>query len=435
MIKATPFVSALLAILLLCTSVASAASPNCAVRIPQNQHLEVRDGFARFIDANAIQPFLDSLPQVTDQKIHDILHSPDTMWYDEESMIFTYQDSVESVVGLRANCVGRDVGERNRDNPGIAILMNIFGEDYKFLFPFRGVAGTDRVTNLKSLNFWLPPKDAQGKVMPVRWWKTSSRGRWLWVFPDRTIFGELLFQKSPRGEWIPFELRTRVRYLDGWVPNVFRPYASASELSATVKSLRPEWASSASLTRWITAVEDSHTLKPIELKSTAFAATFPPIKGAIDPIPALNDPDLIEELLKAKPFKSMSGKIWKENSQLETYAPGSQEDFSIVPKNYEMGAIAVNEVSCTRCHNDTGRPVKDAEFRAILYGEVWGEDRIFTWHPFKVTPRIFGTFDDGDYPPSRELNPRLISAKLLQQGAPAANDPNYRTLPIPYVRP
>src|SRR5690606_32497143 len=107
------------------------------------------------------------LPQVADSEVNDILHGEDTMWYDEDSMVFLYQDSIETVTGGRANCVGRDVGERNADNPAIAKLMNYFGPDYRFMFPFRTAAGTDNVTNSRVINFWAPPQK-NGQTLPVR---------------------------------------------------------------------------------------------------------------------------------------------------------------------------------------------------------------------------------------------------------------------------
>src|SRR5205814_1001992 len=103
---------------------------------------------------------------------------------------------------------------------------NYFGPDYKFMFPFRTVAGTDNVKNIKTLNFWLPPRQGN-QALPVKYWKLSSRGRWRWAFPVGTVFGEVLYEKSPSGRWLPFEVRTRKRYLDGWDVAMFRPFKKA----------------------------------------------------------------------------------------------------------------------------------------------------------------------------------------------------------------
>ena len=172
-------------------------------------------GLVNFMDIAEISAIKSSLPKINNTKLNNIMHHDDTVWYDEDSMVFSYQDSVETVVGVRANRVGRETGELNRNNPAISRLMNLFGEDKKFRFPFRGAAGTDDVEGVKVVNFWLPPQE-NGNYLPVKWWQASRRGRWHWTFPNGTTFGEVLMIASPRGEWLPFEIRTRTRYSHGW---------------------------------------------------------------------------------------------------------------------------------------------------------------------------------------------------------------------------
>ena len=84
------------------------------------------------------------------------------------------------------------------------------------------------------------------------------------------------------------------------------------------------------------------------------------------------------------------------------------------------GVMPVNEDACNRCHDQTGRELGDLDDRVVLYGEVWGEDRIFTWHLFDASFDAF-TVSDG----SRRVNPRLVQAKLVEQGKPAASDARY----------
>lgn len=406
----------------------SAAANPCEYR-RNNDPLVTRDGYMEFIMPEKFAPYRAALPRLENAAMNAVMHAEDTMWYDDESMVFLYQDSVEVVTGARANCVGRLTGERNRNNPGIAKLMNYFGADYKFKFPFRGVAGTDNVSNLKVFNFWAPPKQ-NDKVLPVKWWKASSRGRWHWVFPVGTVFGEVLYQQGPDGNWYVFEVRTRKRYLDGWVSNVFRPFATAAQLEQAVIARRPQWHRDQNLSHFVEHLRNKDTLSPYTLRSEAYLKVFPPMQGALDRLPVLNDKALIAELLTGYVFRSTEGEIWKENGQLETYAPASDDQFSIVPKGYEMGMIAVNEESCNRCHLETGRKLGEFEFDIQLYGEVWGEDRIFTWHLFLPHQYIYSTFDDTDG--SRKVNPRMVQANLLRNERTAANDPNYRQLPTPY---
>lgn len=423
-------VRAILACAVLCFGGIAWGAPEAAPCEPRalDPTLATRDGYVEFVKPDVLRPFKDALPRVDDPATQAVMNAADTMWYDEESMVFLYQDSVETVTGGRANCVGRKVGERNRDNV-IGKLLGYFGPDFRFKAPFRTAAGTDKVTNVKVFNFWAPPKQA-GRPLPVKWWKKSSRGRWHWVFPVGTVFGEVLYQRAPDGRWLVFELRTRTRYLDGWAVDMFRPYRTAAELASAIVAKRPGWESDTNLARVVRHLQDGSNLQPASMTSEAYHKVFPEIRGALDLVPEIADKALLAELLTGPAFQSVEGAVWKEHGSLETYAPSSTADFGIVPKGYDMGLIPVNEVSCNRCHEHTGHPLADFEFDIILYGEMWGEDRIFTWHLFEPHRYIWDTWDDVDG--SRKVNPRMVQANLLRNERPAANDPTYRQLPIPY---
>jgi hypothetical protein len=393
--------------------------------------LPVRDGFVQFMPDALLGPLKAALPEVEDPVLAEILASPDTMWFDEQSMVFLYQDSVESVVGGRANCVGRMTGERNQGSP-IAKLMNLFGPDYRFKFPFRKAAGTEAAGEVRTLNFWSPPR-AAGKALPTKWWKTSSRGRWNWVFPVGTVMGEVLFVDAPDGAQHVFEIRIRKRYRDGWDVDAFRPFKSAAELATAVKTRRPDWASTPALKRYVDHLASPATLSAAKMESVAFKKIFPTIEGWLDVLPDAGDAALITDLLTTTPFVSVEGTIWKEDGAKETYAPASAAPYGVVPKGYDLGLIPVNEVSCNRCHDQVGHPLGDFEFDVILYGEIWGEDRIFTWHLFEPHRYVFDTWDDSDSS-SRKLSDRLSRAGLLKNERPAASDPLYKQLPVPYAR-
>lgn len=408
---------------------ASQAWGLCEPPSTQPTGLTVKDGYMDFLSPSELQPLKVRLPSVGDAEVESRMQSPDTMWYDEESMVFLYQDSIETVVGGRANCVGRKVGEANVAIPAIHKLVNYFGPDFRFGFPFRTAAGTDDVTNVKILNFWSPPR-RNGSVLPVKYWRASARSRWNWTFPVGTLFGEVLFERGSDGNWYVFEIRTRKRYLDGWDPNVFRPFPRAEDMAKAVEAIEPDWYMSTDLRGLVRFLRDSSTLVPHRLESPAYGPLFPPVNGALDPLPAIQNEGLIRTLLTKTQFVSTEGKIWKENASLQTYAPGSQSNFHIVPKNYKMGLIPVNEVSCNRCHSETGRRLGELEFDIQLYGEIWGEDRIFTWHLFEPNPRIYDTWDDADV--SRKVNPKMMTARLLINQNPGAGDADYKPLPSAY---
>jgi len=52
--------------------------------------------------------------------------------------------------------------------------------------------------------------------------------------------------------------------------------------------------------------------------------------------------------------------------------------------------LEVNEETCGRCHRDAGRPFRDWYDNILAYGELWGMDEAFTWHPF-ATERFVDT--------------------------------------------
>ena len=389
---------------------------------------DVRSGFVQFMPADQLAVLKAALPTVADSEVQAALLSSDTMWYDEQSMVFLYQDSMESVVGGRANCVGRLVGETNA--APINRLLNLFGSDYRFNFPFRTAAGTDNTTNTRVINFWVPPRQG-GAVIPTKYWQDTARSHWHWVFPVGTVLGEVLFEQDPTGNYHTFEIRTRKRYSDGWLPNAYRPFRTAKEMASAIMSQRPNWAMSTNLSAVVSHLQDNSKIVPHKWSSAVFAKAFDPINGALDLVPEIEEHDLVKDLLSKYPFKSMEGAVWKRNDGgLETYAPSSAATFNIVPKGYEMGMVAVNEESCNRCHVQTSHPLGDFDDQLILYGEVWGEDRIFTWHLFQPNNHIFQTWDDTDV--SRVVNPNLVKAGLVMKSKVAANDPVYKVLPVPY---
>ncbi len=420
-------------ILLIAVAVSTSAvaeQSNCNYPGDPTAGLAVQDGYMQWIAPSVLAPFKAVLPQVADPQTQAILQSPNTMWYDEGSMVFGYQDSVGDPVGFRAQCVGRATGDANLGGP-IGDLDNLFGADFRFVFPFRKAAGTDNVAVSKVLNFWAPPKQ-DGKVLPVKIWRTVDRGHYYWTFPDNTVIGEVLFEQAPNGNWYPFEIRTRTRYSGGWAVNLFRPFTTAASLAAAIET-QPDWQASIDLGNVVNFLNDNSTLVANHWESKVFAGEFTPIDGALDKIPEITETDLVIKLLTQTPFVSAQGAIWKENATLTSYGPASDSAFNIVPGGYEAGMLPVNEDSCMRCHEQASRAFGDIDFNTVLYGEVWGEDRIFTWHPFKTDQYIYGVWDETQG--SRQLNPKLLQANLIVNEQPSPSDANYHPLSSVFVPP
>lgn len=396
----------------------SAANYKRCFAAVNTEALATRTGYLDFIAPARLAPFKAKLPRVDDDKTMAALRDPDTVWYDELAMIFTYQDSQGDPRGLRANRVGYDTGI-NSTVPDIRKLVDYF-EPNTFKSPFKTVAGADHVPagDLYALNFWRLPKNGSG-VRPVRYWNESN-GRWRWTFPIGTVFGEVLYMRAPDdGSWYVFEIRTRTRYAEGWDVAMFRPFASATEMAAAIRAARPGLGGD--LTSLVQHLERSDNLVAASLQGApVYQGIVAPITGALDFVPGTTDVALIKQLLTTTTFRSVEGAIWKEGGGKETYAPSTKAAFSVVPAQYAMGLIPVNEVSCKRCHDQTGRELGDLDDRIVLYGEMWGEDHIFTWHLFDASFDAF-TVTDG----SRRINPRLVQAGMVQQGKPSTSDGAY----------
>src|SRR5690606_753976 len=133
-----------------------------------------------------------------------------------------------------------------------------------------------------------------------------------WVFPSGTVFGEVLSMRGPTGFNYTFELRTRTKLGNRWLPNVFRPFPTAESLAERIMELRPQWQSQPRLKR---AVE--HLLQPTPRLHLARLADFAHPQrrdfdqtAAVDELPELGDNQLVAELLTTTVFRSAEGEIW-----------------------------------------------------------------------------------------------------------------------------
>lgn len=372
------------------------------------------------------------MPQVADPELLAILESADTMWYSKQSIIPGYQDSAgggEFPIGMRPNTI----------DPGLIAVPGghgwVFRNVGEFHFPFDRPAGSSP-DDLQAVDFFRLPRDESGAIRPVIYWlrePNSSTHRVEWLFPAGTVFGEILFIHDG-GELWPFEIRTRTRNIDSWTSNVFRPFPTAADLAAAlerVRATRAEWASSPEITSLIEHARDPSTLRSATLSERNFPGTFETITGAEDELPALSDDSILRELLMSTPFRSARGAVWKESGDLRAYAPTTSAGFQIVPRGYTGGFLSVDDETCQRCHRDAARPFRDWYPDIILYGELWGGDDTFTWHPF-VTERFVDVRSgrvvdfNGD---NREIRPDWLAAGIIERRSASHSESIYRAVP------
>lgn len=326
-----------------------------------------------------------ALPHVAYKKLQDIFDSADTMWWDKETIVPSYQDCVGdgsfTPIGARANSQGKGVivpeGKR---------LFSADGETWAF--PFAHTGGTDRSTNILIINFMHLPIE-NGTPLPVVYETTDNDGalgglglhEWTWMYPKGALLGEVILLSDSAGTLYPAEVRIRTRYIDGWATNVFRPFPTPARLIDAIQRLRPDWMMQNNLRAFIDHLNDNTTLASASESSPAFNELVS-FNGYLDELPPLGDEQLVRELLTQTTFISAYADVWKKDGAHESYAASTSESFSVVPNNYEAGLLPVNETTCTQCHQDAGRLIEDFEPAAVLYGDIWGSDQIFSFHPW-----------------------------------------------------
>ena len=84
------------------------------------------------------------------------------------------------------------------------------------------------------------------------------------------------------------------------------------------------------------------------------------------------------------PFVGAYGTVWKADGAQKAFGPtGPTAGLSVVPAGFDVGLLEVRESTCEKCHNQGGYFIGDLVDPAILYGDIWGVDRIFSFHPFE----------------------------------------------------
>lgn len=364
------------------------------------------------------------LPQVDDPELARVLTSADTMWYDASSIVPGYQDSMGDPEGMRPNTITSEFidlavpGGHGR----------LFKSRGLFHFPF-ATGGLDESPNAFKINFWSAPKSGNG-FHPVVYWRLNW-SRWRWLFPKGTIIGEVLFVKFPDNDMRVFEIRTRTRHLTEWVVDVFRPFPTAESYATAIKSERPEWESNTNLRTVVQHLTQSATMQPYQLSSRYFGKAFQPVKGHLDFIPEVTDTELTKQLLRDTTFTSARDQTWKSSGTNVTYAASSKSRSAIVPQNYQAGVFPVNDEFCSRCHVDAGRQISHFHPDLVLYGELWGEDQTFSWHPFKTESFVNRqgrpvSFNNEN----RRLRDDFVNAGLVTRYNPSIHSANiYKELP------
>jgi hypothetical protein len=376
-------------------AISSPAAAQAPVAVPQ------------LLDPATLASYMDDLPHVAYERLNAVMKDPDTLWYDDKVMLPAYQDTVapDVTVGCRANDFGAQLIV-----PQGRPTFNAAGDG--FAFPFGTTAGADDAKGLEVADFLALPK-IEGKIQPVVYYvqkgQRSGFGlvEWRWFYPKGTIFGELLFVRDSEGQRLPVELRTREKFKTGWAMNAYRPFPTAAALAAAIKKARPGFAADAKLADLVAQLGNPASLTAKRLGSAYFKDVFNQ-DGFLDVLPGHGDAALTRELLTTTPFVTSYETPWKVNGAAKAWAAGTDAPDGIVPQGYTAGVIEVGDQSCARCHKDALRAIEDFAPEAVLYGDIWGSDQIFSFHVMDPAACVGAAQDQ------RRLRPVFKSSGLVQ---------------------
>lgn len=313
------------------------------------------------------------LPIVDDEAMAELLASNDLIFYSEEEMPRAF-----------AKWNGLSAGVHNAYYNISAERGEPFGNGNRE-FPWDGAAGTHRSRNFETIHFVYLPRDERGELLPIVYQTQGAdaqgAGEVAWRYPHGTVFGECLLVKFGQNETLPCELRIRRRVEGDWEVDVFRPFPTASHLADRIQAIRPEWETDATLVELIHHLQNPNTLKRATLRDDHPVRTFDQVAG-IDELPMI-DSELSATLLETTAFVSCLNTTWKTNDAgLSCHAPTTRHTEQIVPVNYDGGFVAVDSVSCLRCHATVGENVSRFQSQREWYGVIRGSDGIFSFHPF-----------------------------------------------------
>ena len=359
--------------------------------------------------------FASRAPCVAAGALYDVLTSPRTLWYDKRALPTGYQDSfgdnVQTPIGMRPNTIDPELID-------LAVPgghAQIFAEPGVFHFPFGKPLGP--AEDVVGVNFLRLPGDPT--YQPIVHWQRDPNGythRVEWMFPAGTVIGELLFLDQD-GELHPFEIRTRTRTLDGWANDVYRPFPRATEFASAIQA----GATSPALDALVVQLRTG-ALEPLHVAATHFPGAFTARDAGSERLPALtgDDATVVRALLRATPFTSARGIEWKRSAGLTAWAAGAAGPGSIVPRDYNAAAIEVSEASCEGCHRDAGRPFETWYSNILAYGELWGNDETFTFHPFTIERFVDASGNVQNFNhDNREIRPDFVAAGLVAPYSPA----------------
>ena len=301
-----------------------------------------------------------TLPVTNDENLNELLNSARTVYYKFPQTYQFFQPS--SVVEHKNLTLGTTYQTKTKEVFGLYFSSYLPEFNANTFFPWETTFGLNHAfaagnSPYESINFiHLPPNNPVVVLneTPIKW-----------IYPIGTTVAEILYVKNKTNKYI-FEIRTRTKVFDTWEPNVYRPVANREEFEKHVNVGVP-------------------AKKYLFLRNPQEDEVFK-AEGFVERIP-----DLTEEQTKkllSLPFKLVTNEVWSDISN----TPCSDQEFSLFPKDYSLGLITVDSVSCSNCHRQTQITVNRLiPKEPLIYknpekvGNIRGSDGVFTWTPFDVS--------------------------------------------------
>ena len=242
-------------------------------------------------------------------------------------------------------------------------------------FPWDAPGGAHRCDNVKTFKFLHLP---EGKKivwrqlqMPVI--NSLSQGRLgssrteeviRWVYPEGTVFGEVLTLVGPDGLDYAFEMRVRRKEGYEWGVDIFRPFPNYKDLLRVLPPDNPValHLANTQLINFRLVDQRHRTSQAID------------VMAGVDVLPDFGDDELVKSLLHGK-FYSALNSNWRGSS----LAPTTNASFSIVPARYDATFLGTDRASCAKCHESTQQDVSRFQLGRDWYGRIRGSDRILSF--------------------------------------------------------
>ena len=403
----------------------------------------------QIIPQGQLQQMRALLPRLEDEAFQKILSDPTTIWYDTRSMPPAYQfmpgNGYLPTYFFLAN---HNFSGDPTDQP----LGNGRGGNANIEFPWNqkpgGAHRAPYVDSFKGL--WLPKKN--GRPVPVVWFRRDLPGRrgggqivsdgvvsrqgprtrgdmenaYGWVFPEGAVLVEALTTKTPKGYAVVFEIRFRIREIDDWGVEIFRPFPTAKSLAEALKK-EPNADSHKLMREAIRYLDRDIPLQQAQLADTKHTAKLAfNVKSGYDPLPSLPT-DTVSKLLYTTAFASALGQNWRTGTNgVIAFSPSNEaNEYNIVTTKYDGTFVGSDRESCIKCHESTNRHSTVFQVPRGWYGRVRGSDGILSWHP--VDPRAVSA---SGAPVQVRFRGSFIQGGIIEQYNPSRHLPDvYKSIP------